>query len=262
VTADPVIYYGDARDSIVPDHSIQAIVTSPPYWGLRRYGDSDREIGIGSLEEYLTDIEEVGLRMYDALKDDGIFWLNLGDTAAGSGGAGGDFKSTGSKSDFPKYKQGESGIPKGQWCMVPQRAVLRLQEQGWYLRQWITWDKGQLRPESSAHVRRPKISSEVIVMLTKGTKYKYNAEFQESETMEAGNVWHFPAVRGKRHHMAPFPAELPRRCIELSTDLGDRVLDPFMGNGTTVETAQALGREAVGIDLYSYDTTGLVGASV
>lgn len=251
-----MILYGDARESMVPDGSVNCVVTSPPYFGLRNYGDSPREIGRGSMDDYLTDIQHVAVRMWDALADDGTWWLNIGDTASGSGGAGGDFiKGKGSKEDMPRYKQGATSVPKGQWCMVPARVGLVLQEMGWMLRSQITWDKQTIRPESQAHTRRPGVSSETIFMLTKQSKYKFNPGAIE----EVGNVWHFPPSRGKRHHMAPFPEELPRRCILLSTDPGDTVLDPFVGNGTTVNVAENLDRVGIGIDLYRYDD-GLVGS--
>ncbi len=260
------VLYGDARDKIVDDKSVQCVITSPPYWGLRKYGDSTLEIGTGSLDEYIEDIRAVGARMYDALADDGIFWLNIGDTASGSGGAGGDFKSDGSKSTMPKYRQGQTAVPKGQWCLVPQRVALALQQDGWLVRHWITWDKGQYRPEHLTHVKRPLISSEVIIMLTKSSRYKFYASHLQNAKSDPqgsqglpqwhgdiGNVWHFPAARGKRSHMAPFPSALPARCILLSTDIGDTVLDPFVGKGTTIEVAERLGRNGVGIDIYSYE---------
>jgi len=251
-----VILYGSALDKMVDDGSVNCIVTSPPYFGLRTYGESDLEIGRGTLDNYMLDMCAVAGRMKAALADDGTWWLNLGDTASGSGGAGGDFiKGKGSKEDMPRYKQGATGVPKGQWCMIPSRVALMLQEQGWLIRSQITWDKQTIRPESQAHTRRPGVSSETIFMLTKQSKYKFNPGAIE----EVGNVWHFPPARGKRHHMAPFPEELPRRCILLSTDPGDTVLDPFVGIGTTVNVAEDLGREGIGIDLYRYDD-GLIGS--
>lgn len=254
--SEGTIIYGDAREpGMVPDGSVQAAVMSPPYFGLRHYGDSDREIGRGTQEQYIADIVAVMANVRDALTEDGTAWVNIGDTAAGSGGAGGDFNKTdGSKKDLPRYKQGLTTVPKGQWILIPQRVALALQEDGWYLRQWITWDKGQLRPESAAHTRRPGISSETILMLTKSTKYKFNPEFLKTSGMDSGNVWHFGPVKGKRNHMAPFPDELPRRCIGLSTDRGDTVLDPFSGSHTTNRVAEAMGRHGVGFDLYKYET--------
>lgn len=258
------ILYGDARSPMVPDSSVQCVVTSPPYFGLRSYGKSDLEIGRGTMEEYINDIVTVGECVWNALTDDGTWWLNIGDTASGSGGAGGDFMSNQSKENMPKYRQGSTSVPKGQWCLVPQRVAIALQEFGWMIRSVITWDKGRLRPESVKHTRRPGISSETILMLTKQSTYKFNSEqlssanYSQSWNGDRGNVWHFPPARGKRQHMAPFPEDLPRRCILLSTDEGDTVMDPFSGSGTTVRVAESLGRKGIGIDIYSFES-GLAG---
>ena len=109
---------GDAREpSLVNTNSVDCVVTSPPYFGLRSYGGSEFEIGRDSLDQYLEDIQIIASNLMWWVRDTGTVWLNIGDTASGSGGAGGDFKSSGSKSDIPKYKQGASGIAKGQWSL-------------------------------------------------------------------------------------------------------------------------------------------------
>ena len=130
--------------------------------------------------------------------------------------------------------------------MVPERVALALIEDGWLLRSKVTWDKGRTRPESLAHVRRPGIQSESLFMLTTQMDYVFHHE----ELVERGDVWHFGPVSGRRTHQAPFPLELPMRCIKVSSNPGDLVLDPFAGSGTTLRAAQATGRRAYGIDLY------------
>jgi DNA modification methylase len=211
------------------------------------YGDDPAEIGKGTLAQYMYDMYAVGREMRRVLRDDGVFWLNLGDTASGSGGAGGDYNAGGSKQGMPRYRQGKTGIPAGQWCLVPQQVAVLLQKDGWLLRQWITWDKGIVRPEDITHTRRPGISSEVILMLVKYMQYKWYPD----RLKERGNVWHFPPVSGRRTHYAPFPEELPTRCILPCTDEGDTVLDPFCGGGATLKVAHAYRRNAVGVDLYA-----------
>ena len=239
---------GDCTEGIPTPHGLyDAAVTSPPYFGLRVYGDDDAEVGRGDLDEYINDLVQVGANIWDASHDHITWWLNLGDTASGSGGAGGDHNRKGSKSDIPKYKQGASGIAPQNWIGVPERVMFALQDSGWTVRSKITWDKKSLRPESAAHVRRPRVQSEMIYMLVKDPKaYRY---FHERED-EPGDVWHMKPAQGARRHMAPFPEELPYRCIRLSTEPGDLVLDPFVGSGTTLQVAELLGRNSVGMDLY------------
>ena len=123
-----MIVQGDAKDLPFADQSFDCVVTSPPYFGLRRYGHSPDEIGTGSLSEYLDDISQVTHELRRVLKDDGLFWLNIGDTASGSGGAGGDYNKGGTQDGRPKWKQGDSGLAKKQWIGVPDRVKLMLQE--------------------------------------------------------------------------------------------------------------------------------------
>ena len=246
------IIYGDARAPLLfAENSFDCVVTSPPYFGLRAYGQSSREIGQGNLDDYLIDMRTVAGNLRSWVKPTGTLWLNLGDTASGSGGAGGDFSSSGSKKGIPRYKQGDAGLPKGQWCLVPERVAMVFQEEGWLLRSSITWDKGTTRPESTKHVRRPGVSSERIFMFVLSKEYYFDYHAQEL-LADRGDVWRFPPARGKRQHMAPYPDELVRRCVSLSTSPGDYVLDPFVGSGTTPRVAERLGRVGVGVDIYNY----------
>lgn len=247
------ILYGDARSMPFEDEQFQTVITSPPYYSLRRYGDSDLEIGVGDLDDYIADIVKVGEEVWRVLNERGIFWLNIGDTASGSGGAGGDYNRGGTKEGQPPYRQGKTGIPPMQWCLIPERVSIALQEAGWLVRSKITWNKGRLRPESLDHVRRPGVSSETILMLVKHRKYEFYADrFQFFE--QKGDVWSFPPQTAKsRSHLAPFPETLPERCILLSTMKGDSVLDPFVGSGTTVEVAERMERQGFGLDLYKFE---------
>lgn len=243
----PVVISADALDLPLRDNSVDCVVTSPPYWGLRQYGDAPGELGHNqSMEDYIGCIVIAASEIRRVLKDDGLFWLNLGDTAAGSGGAGGDYNKGGSKDGRIKWKQGDTRLRPMQWCSIPHRIIHALQDDGWLLRADICWDKGRVRPEDVSHVRRPLIAKEPIFMLAKTKKHR----FYHGHLIELGNVWHFPPARGK-NHQAPFPDELPRRCILASTKRGDVVMDPFDGSGTTSRVAVELGRRGIGLDLYA-----------
>jgi DNA modification methylase len=242
-----MILRADARQVPLANQSVQAIVTSPPYFGLRSYGDDDREVGRNDVDAYLNDMRKCAVEWRRLLDDQGVLWLNLGDTAAGSGGAGGDYNRGGGKQGKPKWRQGATDRTAMQWLNIPHRVVETFVESGWLYRACITWDKNRLRPEDLRHARRPGISSEFIFMLAKTRDHR----FFPDALVERGNVWHFPSAKG-RNHLAPFPLELPARCIPLVTQIGDVVLDPFVGSGTTVEVAEALGRQGVGCDLYDW----------
>lgn len=232
----------DARRTPLADGSVQCIVTSPPYFGQRIYGADKRELGRSSLSDYEQELTDLGREMSRVLADDGVFWLNLGDTQAGSGGAGGDWRNS-----PDKWRQGPSGLRAGTACLVAARASLLLQGSGWLVRSWITWDKGVCRPESLERAKRPGVASEVILMLTKQVRIKWYAD----RLVERGNVWHFPPKRGRAVQTGTFPDALPERCILPTTDEGDLVFDPFAGSGTTLRIAETHGRRAVGTDIYA-----------
>ena len=126
--------------------------------------------------------------MWRVLRDDGTFWLNLGDSYAGSGGAGGDYNEGGLKEGQPKYKSkmkvthgykdgrknrdkrlsnygNAQGLKPKDLMGVPWRVALALQADGWYLRSDIVWHKPNPMPESVRD--RPTKSHEYIFLLTK-----------------------------------------------------------------------------------------------
>lgn len=241
--------------------SVQCVVTSIPYFRLRVYGfDSRREIGSGAkardltLMEYVNSVVMAFRQVHWALRDDGLVWLNVGDSSIGSGGPGNDYyKAGGNKNGRPLYSPGTKrafgGLERMQVGGVPWRVALALQEDGWLLRVGVTWNKDKVRrgEENEKHMRRPGTSSEMIFMLAKTTEHLW----YPGRLKEKGNVWTFSAKSGRREHDAPFPDELPERCILPSTDPGDVVLDPFGGSHTTAEVAERHGRRGVSLDLYA-----------
>ena len=262
------------------DGVAQACVTSPPYWGLRRYGDHPDELGTEDLHVYLSRLVEVFAEVRRVLRPDGLIWVNIADTAAGSGGAGGDYLTPAAdarsrrrapvlRRDYrqarptiwrPTTTYGEaelSALMGGQWCNVPGRLVTALQDDGWRLRSWITWAKtstagrAMLRPEDLGHANRPGVSTEAVLLLAPGPS---RSVFEPDELVERGDVWRFPPVMGRYRGPAPFPDELARRCILPSTRRGDLVVDPFHGSGTTGRVARQLGRRYAGADLYATTT--------
>lgn len=273
------------------DHVAQAAVTSPPYWGLRRYGTHPDELGTEDLHHYLDNLVTAFAEVRRALRPDGLAWISIGDTAAGSGGAGGDYlipsaaKRARRKAPIERleYRQARALVrahdaPPGiatinlfgqelaelldhQWCNIPGRLAAALQDDQWRLRATITWaktsrhGKAMLRPEDLRHANRPGVSSETILLLSPGPG---RARFYPSQLTERGDVWHFPPVTGRFRGPAPFPDELARRCILPSTLPGDLVIDPFAGSGTTGRVAHTLGRRYAGTDLYATGTSSPV----
>ena len=131
---------------------------------------------------------------------------------------------------------------------------------GWLYKATIVWDEGNttkggraLGSRDSSARPHPVDSSEVIILFSKGEWAPSSDnpdDISPAEWQEYGRgPWRFPGMpRRKGGHPAPFPEELPRRCIRLLSRLGDVVLDPMVGSGTTVAVAAAEGRVGIGCD--------------
>jgi DNA modification methylase len=184
---------------------------------------------------------------YRILKPSGLMWLNIGDTASKSGGAGGDYNAGGTKDGSSKWKQGDTGLPPMTWCNIPARVTTRMIGKGWLLRSEIVWDKGIERREDLNHIRRLRPSHEMIYCFAKHRKYRWDA----NQLNETGTVWHFAPSSGKGRGPAPFPYALVERCLAPSgITKGDVVVDPFAGSGTTLAVAEMHEAVGIGFDLY------------
>jgi len=140
------ILQGDCRETLkkLADYSVNCIVTSPPYFGLRDYGH-EGQIGLEPTpDEYVEGIFEVFREARRVLRDDGTLWLNLGDSYATQGGSGRQGQ-TGQRATrrFTAEIASSKGVPDGlkskDLIGIPWRVALALQTDGWYLRQDIIW---------------------------------------------------------------------------------------------------------------------------
>jgi DNA modification methylase len=196
------IINGDVRFvlSILPSNSFDCIVTSPPYWGLRDYG-VDGQIGLEpTMTGYLETMVGVCRELRRVLKPEGTFWLNIGDSYAGSGRGGatppaetlaggvnghGDADSKRGRKDGynPSRDPKGHGLKHKDLCMIPNRLAILLQEDGWYVRSEIIWHKPNPMPESV--VDRPSCSHEKLWLLTKAARYFYDAAAIRNPPSEA-----------------------------------------------------------------------------
>ena len=290
-TPDGKLYCGSALEVLraLPSESVDCVVTSPPYWGLRDYG-VDGQLGLEpTFEEYLEKLWQIFDEVYRVLKPTGTLWVNLGDTYGGSGAG------TTKNADIEEYKRKakESYIlPNGkavsanlrgtkyQKCllMIPERFAIGMIERGWILRNQIIWHKPNAMPESVKD--RFTVDFEKVFFFVKRKKYyfkqviepnkdKYNGQrgkvikrtkLQSAMRTEGyqdyygkgrnkRTVWTIPTRPFKGAHFAVFPPEIPKTCIEAGCPPKGVVLDPFMGSGTTAVVAQKLGRKWIGIEL-------------
>lgn len=247
---------GDCRKILtkIPATSIQCCVTSPPYWGLRDY-DHDDQIGAeASPETYVQHLVEVFREVRRVLRDDGTFWLNVGDGYARNGGTGkcGPNAVVGNTKKLIQKRNCKVpevwGLKDRDLLGMPWRVAFALQEDGWWLRSKITWIKKTAMPESVKN--RPTNATEEIFLFTKSPTYYYDSSaVREESGANLRNYWVLGPDPSNHGHPAAFPRELARRCILLGSKEGDWVVDPFGGSGTTGVVANLLNRNALMIEL-------------
>jgi len=176
---------GDCIESLkkLEDESINTCITSPPYWGLRNYNDEEKQLGMEDMpEEFVDNLVKVFREVKRVLRDDGTVWLNLGDSYAMSSIRGGTKKFSGNVGSHNHYeksiKKGKRNIPIGlkpkDLIGIPWRVAFALQQDGWYLRQDIIWNKPNPMPESVKD--RCTKAHEYIFLLSKSPKYYYDNE--------------------------------------------------------------------------------------
>ena len=278
------IIIGDVRTAMqkIPDQSIQTCITSPPYWGLRDYGQGD-QIGLEETpQQYVDQMVKVFREVWRVLKDDGTLWLNIGDSYSGSGkGPAGNLGATHNERHM-EHKHSAivpDGLKPKDLVGIPWRLAFALQADGWYLRQDIIWAKPNPMPESVTD--RCTKSHEYVFLLSKSRQYFYDHEsIKEPSTGKSGtwsekthkarighgafnkeyvpsddglrnkrDVWNVALQPFKGAHFAVMPAALVEPCILAGSAVGDTVLDPFTGSGTVGMVALRHNRNFVGTEL-------------
>jgi site-specific DNA-methyltransferase (cytosine-N4-specific) len=266
------IIVGDNRKTLreLADKCVQTVVTSPPYWGLRDYGVGE-QIGLEQTpDDYVEQLCLVFDEVWRVLKDDGTLWLNLGDTyctiphGAKGVNAPQSFQHKGSQ-NRGQERSGKAtvadagyanrkplpGLKHKDLVGIPWRVAFALQARGWYLRQDIIWAKPNPMPESVTD--RCTKSHEYLFLLTKSPKYFFDNQAIREEAHDGKrnkrDVWTVTTSRYKEAHFATYPPELILPCILAGSGVGDLVLDPFSGSGTTGEVALLNNRNYVGLEL-------------
>ncbi len=238
------VFFGDSRSmSEIDDQAVRLVVTSPPYWQLKDYGDPG-QIGFDdTYEQYINNLNLVWMECRRVLHDGCRMGINIGDQFARS-------------------------VYYGRYKVIPIRTeIIRFCETiGFDFMGAIVWQKvttcnttgGAVIMGSYPYPRNGivKLDYEHILLFKKhGQAPKVPKDIKEASrlTKEEWNSyfyghWNFPGEK-QRKHLAMFPAELPRRLIKMFSFAGERVCDPFLGSGTTSAVAAELGRSSVGYEI-------------
>jgi DNA modification methylase len=283
-----MIIRADARHIPLIDGCVQCVVTSPPYWGLRDYGNSE-QIGLESKPDlYVAALVAVFREVWRVLRDDGTLWLNLGDSYNSSsqfnhdvsGLSSGARYSEGTPTQWPGHRALIPGLKSKDLVGIPWRVAFALQADGWYLRSDIIWHKPNPMPESVTD--RPTKAHEYLFLLAKSERYSYDAvaiaepttepqfRLRVDPAMRKGrsddrvdgvsncgvgvsrnkrSVWTIPTMPYAGAHFATMPEALVEPCILAGCSVGGMVFDPFLGSGTVGAVAERLSRRWVGTDL-------------
>ena len=275
------LYRGDAIDLIdqLHDKSVQCVVTSTPYWAMRVYdvfverewADGEKcSFGLEQTPEaFVRHSVEILYHIKSKITDTGSVWWNImdsyntrtqirGNAAEALHAMQGHDSRSWKDYQYKRYSAGHAYLKDGEQCMIPQRIAERASRMGYYLKSTISWCKTASMPEPQ--LSRVSRNVEYVLHLTvqrtpyfnKGSYLALPPELGGKQTFESeklSDFWHLPTSSGGDGHGAQFPTQLPGRCIALSTQEGDLVLDPFIGSGTTAAVAKRLGRDYIGFDI-------------
>ena len=237
---------GDARDlSFIDDESVHLVVTSPPYWNLKRYNENPDQLGhIQDYETFLGELEKVWRHMFRILVPGGRMVCVVGDVCV----ARRDF---GRHLVFPLHAD---------ICVICRRI-------GFDNLNPIVWHKianaSYEVPNGSKFLGKPyepnaiiKNDMEFILMQRKPGGYRKPTQEQREASRISKEefdrwfqqIWNITGASTK-HHPAPFPMELATRLVRMFSFAGDTVLDPFCGSGTTMVAALRSDRNSIGVEI-------------
>ena len=243
---DTQTYQWDSRDlSFLPEESVHLVVTSPPYWNLKRYNENPDQLGhIQDYEAFLFELEKVWRHVYRILVPGGRLVCVVGDVCVAR-------RNFGRHLVFPLHAD---------ICVICRRI-------GFDNLNPIIWHKianaSYEVSNGSKFLGKPyepnaiiKNDMEFILMQRKPGGYRQPTNTQRDESRIAKDefdrwfqqIWNITGASTK-HHPAPFPLELATRLVRMFSFSGDTVLDPFCGSGTTMVAALRTGRNSIGIDI-------------
>lgn len=239
---------GDSRQLLaeISHDSVDLVITSPPYWNIKAYPSRDGQLGlIADYEEFLVETDNIWRELYDLLKPGGRLVVIVGDVLV-------------SRKTFGRHKLFPLHSSIQEHCRL----------MGFDNLAPIIWQKignasYEVENGSSGFLGKPyepnaiiKNDIEYVIFLRKPGGYRtptlekrlLSLISYETHKILFSQIWNIPGAT-TRKHPAPFPLSLPERLIRMFSFVGDTVLDPFMGTGTTNLASALLARNSVGIEI-------------
>jgi len=242
------IYHGDARDmSGVEPQSVQLVLTSPPYWTLKEYRDSEGQLGhVEDYDQFLQELDKVWKQCLQGLVPGGRLICVVGDVCLSRRENSGRHTVVPLHSSIQEHcrKLGFDNLAPIIWHKI-SNAVYEVEgassflgkpyEPNSVIKNDIEFILMERKPGG---YRAPDISTKVLSVISAENHKKW---FQQ--------IWSGVTGASTKQHPAPYPLELAERLVRMFSFVGDTVLDPFMGTGTTTVTAAKWGRNSIGFEI-------------
>lgn len=245
------LYAGDARNMLnLKPESLHLVLTSPPYWTLKEYRDSDGQLGhIEDYEQFLSELDKVWKRCFEALVPGGRLICVVGDVCLSRRENGGRHTVVPLHASIQEHcrKLGFDNLAPIIWHKISNAAyevengsgfLGKPYEPNAVIKNDIEFILMERKPGG---YRAPDISTKILSLISAENHKKW---FQQ--------IWTGVTGASTKDHPAPYPKELAERLIRMFSFVGDTVLDPFLGTGTTTVAAAKWGRNSIGFEVDSH----------
>ncbi len=242
------LYRGDARDmSGLEPQSVHLVLTSPPYWTLKEYRDSEGQLGhVEDYDQFLQELDKVWKQCFHALVPGGRLICVVGDVCLSRRENGGRHTVVPLHSSIQEHcrKLGFDNLAPIIWHKISNAAyeveggstfLGKPYEPNSVIKNDIEFILMERKPGG---YRAPDISTKVLSVISAENHKKW---FQQ--------IWTGVTGASTKQHPAPYPIELAERLVRMFSFVGDTVLDPFMGTGTTTVAAAKWGRNSIGFEI-------------